>query len=134
MTQVSLKKYTAPAEPTSAVMEEVNGVEYLRVATIALPSSAAGGGYDNGEFNLTTGQTNYDVAAGQAALFNNVTTARTVNFRTDKTVTIRLNSTSNAAITVAATDSPFVIDDISVTNIYITNASGDTAAIKILLT
>lgn len=133
MTQTPSRKYVNAAEGINAVIEDVNGVEYLRVATVALPSSASGGGYENVEFDLATAQTNFN-AASIVGLFDTITTARSVNIRTDKTISIRLNSVANAAITIATTDSPFVINDISVTNIFITNTSGSTAAIKILLT
>ena len=88
--------------------------------------------YDNVEYTVANGQTNNDFSA-QTGAFSNIKTAHFVSFRTDVTVTVRFNATANAAITVTSTDSPLEIDRIEVTNIYVTNASGSTANIKILL-
>jgi len=93
--------------------------------------------YDNSEFSLATGQTDYDVATNQTYAWNNVTVAKYMTIRTDQTITIKLNSDSNDAITVTSSDSPYVFDyeklGLEITNVYITNASGSTAAIKIFL-
>ena len=89
--------------------------------------------YDSVEFTLATGLTNYDLDAQQSAAFSNIPTWTSCVIRTDKTITIRLNSTSNPAITINDYESPFHLrTEIEITNIYITNASGDTASIKIL--
>jgi len=88
--------------------------------------------YDAASFTVNTATTNYDVDAQVAAMFTNVKTAYYTEIRTDQTITVRLNSTDNGAITIASTDSPYVIDQVAVSNIYITNASGSTANVKIL--
>ena len=89
--------------------------------------------YDSVEFTLATGITNYDLDAQQAAAFANIPTWMSCTIRTDKALTIRLNSATNPVITVNEYESPFHLKlDIEITNIYITNASGATASIKIL--
>jgi len=100
----------------------------------AYPNWAVQTSYDNAEFNLATGQSDYDVSAGQSNAFSNVTTARYISIRTDNEITVKCNSASNNSITVTSSDSPLIIDTLEVTNIYITNGSGSTAAIKIFLT
>lgn len=89
--------------------------------------------YDSVEFNLADGQTNYDLDAQQAGAFNNLTVWSSVYIRTDQDITIRLNAATNDAISVRAYESPFhLISEIEISNIYLTNASGSTAAIKLL--
>jgi hypothetical protein len=87
--------------------------------------------YDNIEFSQATGVTNYDVKAGEATAFINQPVYTTINIRSDKAITVRINSTSYPAITIEA-NKPFELDDlVEITNIYTTNASGASAAIKI---
>ncbi len=90
--------------------------------------------YDNAEFILATGQSDYDVGTNESSAFSNVTTARYCEIRTDQTITVKLNATTNDSITITSSDSPYVINNIETTNLYITNASGSTANIKIRLT
>lgn len=89
--------------------------------------------YENHEFTLATGQTNYDVGTSVSGAFDTITTARYFKIRTDQTITIKLNSTSNDSITITSSDSPYTIDTLEITNVYITNASGSTANIKIYI-
>ena len=96
--------------------------------------------YENVEFNLTTAQTDYDLDSEQATFLAFFGAGNVVErypswaeIRTNATISIKLNSTSNHSVTIASTDSPYVIAGISISNIYITNASGGTAAIKIRL-
>lgn len=86
--------------------------------------------YDSVEFTLATGQTNYDLDSNQAGSFNNVPVWKRTLIRTNIQVSIKLNSTSNDAITISPLDSPLEIDWQEITNIYITNASGSTASLK----
>ena len=97
-----------------------------------LTQEKLGEAYDSIEFNLTSPQTDYDVGSNEAAAFVNLAYYTTINIRTNQNLTIKLNSTSNPAITVTSSR-PFELDDLmKITNIYISNASGSTAAIKIL--
>ena len=88
--------------------------------------------YDSMEFTLATGQTNYDVRANVTGAFVNFDYYTTINIRSDQNLTIRFNSTANGVITVVS-GRPFELDDLmKINNILITNASGNTASIKIL--
>ena len=85
-------------------------------------------------FAVADATTNYDLDTQQTDAFKNVPKAWLIIIWTDQDVTIRFNSTSNPAIAVPADESPFEFKDIiAVTNIYITNASGSTANIKVML-
>lgn len=93
--------------------------------------------YDAASFTVATGQTNRDIKANEADLWKNFADARFMRITTDQTVSIRLNSTSNPAIVMTATESPRKFtraeEGIVITNIYITNTSGSTANIKVEL-
>jgi len=89
--------------------------------------------YDNVEFSLDNSTTDYDVKTNQATAFSNIKTATDISIRTDKTITIKFNSSSNPAITITSTDSPFGFDSMRVTNLYLSNSSGSAAAIKIFM-
>ena len=89
--------------------------------------------YDSVEFTIATGITDYDLDAQQSAAFSNILTWMSCVIRTDKTITIRLNSATNPIITINDYESPFHLKtEMEITNIYITNNSGGTASIKIL--
>lgn len=96
--------------------------------------------YESIEFNVNTGSTDYDVDTQQATFLAVVGPSgpvgkwpRHVVIRTNQTISVKFNATTNHAITIASTDSPFEYIG-EVRNIYITNNSGNTAAIKILTT
>ena len=96
--------------------------------------------YENIEFNLTTGQTNYDLDVNQSTFLSTFGAANPitryhswVEIRTNNTISVILNSTSNHSITIASTDSPYIISGVSIYNIFLTNNSGSTAAVKIRL-
>lgn len=98
--------------------------------------------YDNAEFVVSNGASNYDVASNQTSLFGGVssTAGSPVNYvsiRTSQTITVSINGTSGVqdAITITTSDSPFTLDEvIEVRNVYISNAAGATANVKILAT
>lgn len=99
------------------------------------------GYYENVEFNVTDQSTNYDVAANQATFMSNFGPNNVVNqlptsvqIRTNQTISVKLNSTANHAITITSTDSPFLIEGVKITNIFISNSSGSTAAVKLFVT
>jgi hypothetical protein len=84
--------------------------------------------YDNAEW--TTGTlTNYDVATPNQTLFVNCLRPNKVVIRADGAITVKFNSTSNPAITVAA-NTAFELD-ISFTSLYITTTGA--TAVKILM-
>ena|SRR3990167_8541011 len=95
--------------------------------------------YESVEFNLSTGQTNYNLDTNQAdflAVFGpgNVWPKHPTHMvlRTDQTITVKLNLTGNNSITVTSTDSPLEIAGVEIINVFLTNSSGNTAAVKIL--
>ena len=102
------------------------------------PSWKVNTSYDNTEFNVTTATTDYNVATNQNTTFGGANSkvgelARYVSIRTNGTVTVKFNDTSNHSITVTSSDSPLTLDNLEVSNIFISNVSGTTVAIKIFL-
>lgn len=92
--------------------------------------------YDSVEFQLATGQTNYNVKVNQVTSFINAPRAHSLIIKTDQTITIKFNSTSNSSHTISRGEGSLTITrnmGFEVTNIFITNSSGNTANIKILL-
>lgn len=94
--------------------------------------------YESIEFNVTTGTTDYDVDTQQADFLSvvgpsgpNAQHPSEVIIRTNQTISVKFNLTTNMAITVASTDSPLSWRG-EVRNIFITNNSGSTAAVKII--
>lgn len=94
--------------------------------------------YESIEFNVVTATTDYDLDSQQATFLAVLGSANerrypsSVVIRTDQTISVKLNATGNHAITIASTDSPFVIEGVEISNLYITNNSGNTAAIKLM--
>lgn len=95
------------------------------------------GVYDFVTFTLTTGNTDYNVKTQQSsAMFVNIPLARKVFIWSNQNISFKFNSTSFPSIPldVGNGESPYEGKDIFlVQNIYITNSSGSTATIKILL-
>ena len=74
----------------------------------------------NTEYNLTsTGNTKLKYATY-------------FRLKTDQTITLRINDATNDAITIPASETPFVLDQMTINKVFISNASGSTAALKIL--
>lgn len=85
-------------------------------------------------FAVATATTDYDLKTQQATAFANVTKAATILLWTDQDISIKFNDTGKPAITLSAGDSPFEFKDVlKITNVFITNNSGNTANIKVLL-
>ena len=85
-------------------------------------------------FTVAHPTTDYDLKTQQVTAFKNLSNAWLIIIWTDQDITVKFNSTSNPAIVVPAGESPFEFRNIiRVTNIYITNASGATANIKVML-
>jgi len=93
--------------------------------------------YDAVSTTVATGQTNRDMKQNNPELFANLTTATFCSITTDQTVTIRFNSTTAPAIVMTSSESPKkwtrAEQGLKITNIYVTNASGSTANMKIEL-
>jgi len=88
--------------------------------------------YDSVEFNLIDGQTDYDVKDNQTASFKALKSYTTIVVRSNKEITVKLNAATNSAITVERGIPMSLESMFEITNIFITNASGATAAIRIL--
>lgn len=94
--------------------------------------------YNSIEWNLDDETTNYSLKTNQETAFVGLNkgdgvVATHMELRTDRTITFRLNANTNHAVTVASTDSPYTVDTVEITDVFLTNASGDAAAIKIFL-
>ena len=93
--------------------------------------------YDAVSTTVATGQTNRDMKANNATLFANVSEANYCLITTDQTITIRFNDTSNPGIIMTSSESPKTWKRgeqwLKISNIYVTNASGSTANMKIEL-
>lgn len=72
----------------------------------------------------------YDVSAAQSGSPTLLRRAEKVTLRTDQTVTIRFNDNTNDPITV--TSAGLVIENLIVQKVFVTNASGNTANLKML--
>lgn len=93
--------------------------------------------YDAVSTTVATAQTNRDMKANNPTLFANVEQATYCSITTDQTISVRFNSTSNPAISITSSESPKkwtrAEQWLKISNIYVTNASGSTANIKIEL-
>lgn len=91
--------------------------------------------YDYKEFALANGQSDYDVKANILDLFNNVSLAKRVIIKTNKTISFKFNNTILPAVELRVGDSPYQSPEnfIDVSNIYLTNGSGAEATIAIWL-
>ena len=85
--------------------------------------------YDSSEFTAPLNTTNYDVASNNASFCANAKIASgqracgRIRLVTDQTITIKLNLTTNPAITITSSESPFFIDDVVINNVFITNTT-----------
>lgn len=90
--------------------------------------------YDFAEFIVGTGITDYDVKTNQSNLFKNCPAASLVVIEYDKNINVKFNSTSMPSISCGYETSPREWRDIlKVTNLFITNNSGGSATIKVIL-
>lgn len=103
------------------------------VAVTIVDASAGTTNYDSAEFSVANSTTDYNVATNQTAAFSRVLTASRMILRTDRNISIRLNSNTDPTITVQTVDSPFELTGVPITNLFITNNSGGSATIKLIL-
>ena len=90
--------------------------------------------YDWVEFTLANGQTNYDVALNQTSLFSNIKVARNIVIDTNINITARFSRVNLPSVKIDAVQSPVEFKGlISVRNIFLTNASGSDATVRIML-
>ena len=103
---------------------------------MSFTNSYIDGIYDFAEFSLPTATTDYDVKSNQSALFSNILVAKKIFIWSTQNISFKFNSSGYTAIPldVGNGESPFEGKDIFlVKNIYLTNASGSSSTIKILL-
>lgn len=100
--------------------------------------------YENVEFNFATGQTAVALSSLGTTFLSRLAPLKVegrypsrIEIRTNQTISVRLvpavGLTTNDDITIASTDSPFVVDGIEFGDVLITNNSGLTAAIKMFM-
>ena len=93
--------------------------------------------YENIEFNLTNGQSDYDLTNQSAFLVKFGPDSPTRQFpnwaeiRTNEEISVKLNGTSEDSITITSVDIPYIIKDMEIRNMYLSNSSGETARVKI---
>lgn len=93
--------------------------------------------YDHTAFTVATATTDYDVATNNAGWLssikaqNGTAVCGKIRLVTDQTITVKFNSTSADGIVVTSSESPFVVEDLVIRNLFITNTSGNTANVKI---
>ncbi len=96
--------------------------------------------YNNAEFGVASGTTDYDVASNNANLFYGASslTGRGIFYIriiTDQTGTVKFNKTTNDSITLTSSMSPMLLDEVlEVSNVFISNNSGSLANIKVFVT
>lgn len=94
--------------------------------------------YENVEINVLTATVNSQLStlgsSFQSKLNvtgNSTENATSVVIRTNNTISVRLNNVANDAITITSSDSPYEISGIKITDMFISNASGSTAAVRL---
>ena len=93
--------------------------------------------YDYKSFTLTNGQSDYDIKANISALFDNITVAKRIVIKTNKTISFKFNNTILPVITidVSKNESPYQAPEnfLDIVNIFMSNSSGDDAVVSIML-
>lgn len=85
--------------------------------------------YENYQGTITNGSNwNLKTTGGKFVLKDRFHNA---SIRTDAAIAIKINATTSDSISLASTDSPFVITDMTIHNLFITNTGS--AAVKIML-
>lgn len=85
-------------------------------------------------FAVADSTTDYDVKTQQSTAFKNVPFAHGVIIWCDQDISIKFNDTDNPAIVHEAVYAPHEwFDKLKISNIYISNSSGNTANVKIFL-
>ena len=88
--------------------------------------------YESVEFNLVNAASDYDLDTEQATFKAVITDPQYCKIYTSKVVSIKFDATTNHAITLAA-GSNTEFDRQSFTNIFLSNGSGETSAMKIYI-
>lgn len=91
--------------------------------------------YNSVEFDVDNAETNYNVKTNVSGAFAKIKNMHSLIIKTDKNISIKLNSIFNPAISLTGANKTLKINSdigFEVKNIFITNSSGSTAAIKIM--
>jgi len=90
--------------------------------------------YDFAQFTLNNGQSNYNVKTNQATLFLYVPIATKIILDSTQPLTFTFNNVIFTPIVFNLTDSPSeYVAKINVKNMYLSNASGNNATVRIWL-
>ncbi len=94
--------------------------------------------YENVEINITSGGGAQQLSTLGTTFKSKLNTtsnstenATAVMIRTSQTISVQLNSASNDSITITSADSPYEISGIKIIDMWITNNSGSTAAVRL---
>lgn len=91
--------------------------------------------YDWAQFSLATGESDYSVVENIAALFNNVPLAKSIVIFHNKEIGLKFNSTLMPKMTLGIARSPFQSPErfLEVKNIFLSNSTGSTVTMEILI-
>ena len=91
--------------------------------------------YDYKSFSLANGESDYDVADEVAELFNNVPVAKNVAIKFNYAISLKINTVLMPSIDLGLSDSPFQLPNgfLEISNLFLTNESGATCTVKILI-
>ena len=89
--------------------------------------------YENKSFTVDDGESDYDVKGNGDAFDVLDEGADYVRLISDKDISVKKNATTNNSITLDSTNNRTLRGYFSVSNFYITNASGAQAAIKLYM-
>ena len=93
--------------------------------------------YDYASFSVPNATTDYDVKTNQTALFSEVGNAGYVKIESTAIITVKFNETTKTGIPFVANEAQEFgknfIPIRSISNLYITNASGWAATVQVIL-
>lgn len=91
--------------------------------------------YDYAQFNVSSGETDYNVDLNQSALFSNVPTAKGLAIFFNRSISLKIGSSLMPEIALTIGDSPFQspLNFLEFSNLFISNSSGNICAVKILI-
>lgn len=94
--------------------------------------------YENIEFTLSNGASEYNLDTQQSGFLSKFGPTNvvgrfptSVQIRTNFTISVKLNATTNDAVTITSTDSPYSIEGVEISNMFLSNSSGSDAAVKL---
>lgn len=87
--------------------------------------------YNYAKFTVADSTAGYDVKATATGSFGKQARVGYVRITTNQTIEVAFNSSSNYGIEVTSSESPFEVRDLDISNIYISNNSGNVATVKV---